>query len=99
MSDLLNPAQHEQIAQIFKLLGDSGRLNIVLACMESPKAVCCLAEMAGMSQSLASHHLRSLRDIRILKSERQGKQILYSLDDEHIRHMLTDIIVHVKEDY
>ena len=99
MSNSLNQTQHEQVAQIFKLLGDSGRLHIVLACMESPKAVCCLAEMTCMSQSLASHHLRSLKDARILKSERQGKQVLYSLDDEHIRHMLTGIIVHVKEDH
>jgi len=99
VTERLTKQQHQQLVQIFKLLGEGGRLSIVLACINTPKAVCCLAEEAGMSQSLASHHLQSLKKARILKSERQGKQIIYSLDDEHIRHILTDMIVHVKEEH
>ncbi len=92
-----NDKHHEQLAQIFKLLGDAGRLRIVLACMDKPQPVCYLAKTASMSQSLTSHHLKNLRDARILKSERKGKQVLYSLDDEHIKSMLTDMTSHVQE--
>ena len=93
----LNDSEHASLAKIFKLLGDEGRLKMVLACMNEPRAVCCLSEIAGLSQSLTSHHLRALKDMRILKSRRQGRQIFYELDDDHIRCVLQDMIIHVRE--
>ena len=86
-----------RLARIFQLLGDSKRLQLVIACLVEPQSVCCLSQLAGMSQPLTSHHLRSLREARILKSSRRGKQVLYELDDHHIRHVILDLASHVKE--
>jgi len=86
-----------RLAKIFQLLGDSKRLQLVIACLEQPQSVCCLADISGMSQPLTSHHLRSLREAKILKSSRRGKQVLYELDDHHIRHVILDLANHVQE--
>ena len=87
-----------RLASLFRLLGDEGRLQLVMACLDGPQPVCCLSEIAGMSQPLTSHHLRGLREARILKSSRKGKQMLYELDDHHIRHVVLDLANHVLED-
>ncbi|CAM3860937.1 ArsR/SmtB family transcription factor [Parendozoicomonas haliclonae] len=93
----VNDQEMTALSKIFKVLGDEGRLRMVVACMEEPRAVCCLAELAGLSQSLTSHHLRALREMRILRSTRKGRQMFYELDDDHIRHVLQDLIVHIRE--
>ena len=93
----LNNEQHNRLAAIFRLLGDEGRLKLVLACIDTPQPVAKLAEIAAMSQPLTSHHLRQLREARILKSARRGKQVLYELSDYHIRHVLLDLATHVLE--
>jgi len=88
----------EAAAKIFALLGDAGRLQLVLRCMEKPQTVGELAEASGMSQSLTSHHLRQLRDQRILASERNGRHIFYQIDDEHISRVVRDVFAHVTHD-
>ncbi|MCC9625980.1 metalloregulator ArsR/SmtB family transcription factor [Thalassospira sp. MA62] len=85
----------EAAAKIFALLGDAGRLQLVLRCMEKPQTVSELAEAANMSQSLCSHHLRHLRDQRILASERQGRHIFYHINDDHISRVVCDTFAHV----
>ena len=87
----------KRVAKIFYLLGDTKRLQLVVACLDEPQSVCCLAEISGMSQPLTSHHLRSLREARVLKSKRKGKQVFYELDDHHIRHVVLDLASHVQE--
>lgn len=86
-----------RLARVFQLLGDPKRLQLVIACLVEPQPVCCLSEISGMSQPLTSHHLRCLREARILKSTRKGKQVLYELDDHHIRHVILDLASHVQE--
>ncbi len=86
-----------EMAEMFRLMGDATRLRIILACREKPAFVNELAERLGSSQSLISHHLRLLRAARILKAERHGKQVFYSLADEHIRSMIADMVHHVGE--
>lgn len=93
----LSDGDRVRLAKIFQLLGDTKRLQLVIACLEEPQPVCCLSEISGMSQPLTSHHLRSLREARILKSTRKGKQVLYELDDHHIRHVILDLASHVQE--
>ena len=92
----LEEEQMARLAKIFQLLGDPKRLQLVLACLEEPQPVCCLSDISGMSQPLTSHHLRSLREARILKSSRKGKQVFYEQDDHHIRHVILDLATHVK---
>lgn len=86
-----------QLADLFHLLGDPTRLRIVLACVEAPIAVSDIATALQLSSSLVSHHLRLLRAARIVKSERQGKQVFYSAADAHISGVLHDMLEHIAE--
>ena len=71
------------------LFGDS--------CLRKPLAVSDIAEKLGLSVSLVSHHLRLLKGARLVRAERQGKQIFYEADDAHVRCMVEDMVVHVGE--
>ncbi|WP_448218731.1 ArsR/SmtB family transcription factor [Endozoicomonas sp. 2B-B] len=93
----MSSEQLARLASLFRLLGDEGRLKLVMACIDEPQPVCCLSEISGMSQPLTSHHLKGLREARILKSSRRGKQVFYELDDHHIRHVVLDLANHVME--
>lgn len=86
-----------QLADLFHLLGDSTRLRIVLACVATPIAVSDIAAALQLSSSLVSHHLRLLRAARIVKSERQGKQVFYTAADKHISGVLADMLEHIAE--
>ena len=86
-----------ELAEMFRILGEPSRLRIVLACLDTPVCVSDLAARARLSVSLASHHLRLLRATRILRAERQGKQVFYAVADEHVRCTLMDMIAHVAE--
>ncbi len=88
-----------ELAEIFHLLGDASRLRIVYACLAGPVSAGVLASGLGLSPSLVSHHLRLLKAARILTSERRGRQIFYSALDDHIRDMLRDMVIHIKEDH
>ena len=85
------------LADLFRLLGDASRLRIVVSCLRTPLAVSEIAERLGLSVSLVSHHLRLLKGARLVRAERQGKQVFYGADDEHVRRMVEDMITHVAE--
>ena len=86
-----------QLADLFHLLGDPTRLRIVLSCLAAPIAVGDIASGLQLSSSLVSHHLRLLRAARIVKAERQGKQVFYSAADAHISGVLADLLEHIAE--
>lgn len=86
-----------ELADLFHLLGDSTRLRIVLACLDKPIAVNDIAGKLELSNSLVSHHLRLLRAARIVKADRQGKQIFYAAADQHISGVLADMLEHIAE--
>ena len=86
-----------QLADLFHLLGDPTRLRIVLSCLPAPIAVGDIASHLQLSSSLVSHHLRLLRAARIVKSERQGKQVFYTAADAHISGVLADMLEHIAE--
>lgn len=87
----------EQLSDIFSLLGDATRLRIVLSCMDEPITVTQIAKTLNVSTSLISHHLRLLRAARLIKAERQGKQIFCNVADEHIRLILRNMLEHIAE--
>ena len=87
----------DQLADLFHLLGDPTRLRIVLACLPAPIAVGDIAAALQLSSSLVSHHLRLLRAARIVKSERQGKQVFYTTADAHITGVLAEMLEHIAE--
>ncbi|MFD1555521.1 ArsR/SmtB family transcription factor [Paraburkholderia silviterrae] len=85
------------LADLFRLLGDPTRLRIVLACVHSRRAVGAIADALGLSPSLVSHHLRLLRAARVVRAEREGKQVFYAAADAHISAMLAGMLEHVAE--
>jgi DNA-binding transcriptional ArsR family regulator len=87
----------DQLADLFHLLGDPTRLRIVLACLAQPTAVGEIAATLALSSSLVSHHLRLLRAARIVKAERQGKQVFYAAADAHISTLLATMFEHIAE--
>jgi DNA-binding transcriptional ArsR family regulator len=89
--------QVDELADLFHLLGDPTRLRIVLACLAQPIAVGDIAGALNLSSSLVSHHLRLLRAARIVKAERQGKQMFYAAADAHISSLLSNMFEHIAE--
>lgn len=96
MSGLTQDQTHE-LAEIFRLLGDPTRLGIALAVAREARPVGEVAEALGLSSSLVSHHLRLLRAARLVRAERQGKQVFYELADHHVRDVIEDMADHVRE--
>ena len=97
---MTNPAADgpvSELADLFRLLGDPTRLRIVLSCAEGPVAVHDIAARHELSSSLVSHHLRLLRAARIVKADRQGKQVFYAAADHHISGVLADMLEHIAE--
>lgn len=85
------------LADLFRLLGDPTRLRIVVACLRTPRAVSDIADRLGLSVSLVSHHLRLLKGARLVRAERQGRQVYYGADDLHVRRMVEDMVTHIAE--
>jgi len=86
-----------ELAEIFRLMGDPSRLRIILACLKQPICVSDIAAQTKLSPSLVSHHLRLLRSARVMRAERQGRQVFYVAADHHIRSVITDMVAHVRE--
>ncbi len=86
-----------ELADMFRLLGDTTRLRIVLACLDEPISVGDIAGQLELSPSLVSHHLRLLRAARVVKAERQGKQVFYAAADQHVSGVLADMLAHIAE--
>ncbi len=86
-----------QLAEMFRLMGDPTRLRIIFACLSGPRAAGVIATGLELSPSLVSHHLRLLRAARVLRGRRRGKQIFYSLADEHISRVIADMLEHATE--
>jgi DNA-binding transcriptional ArsR family regulator len=86
-----------ELADLFKLFGDSTRISILWALSESEMCVCDLCALLKMKQPAVSHQLKNLKQSRIIKARRDGKVIYYSLDDEHIRDLLNFGMHHIQE--
>ena len=86
-----------EVADLFKLFGDSTRLGILWALSESEMCVCDLCALLKMKQPAVSHQLKNLKQSRIVKARRDGKIVYYSLDDEHIRELLNLGMEHIQE--
>jgi DNA-binding transcriptional ArsR family regulator len=83
------------LAETFKALSDPTRIRIVSLLIGSELCVCDLAAALGMSQSAVSHQLRILRDRRLVRWRRDGRQVFYALDDEHVAHLYRRSLEHV----
>ena len=86
----------QALAEFFKIFGDATRIRILQTLLEGERNVGDLADVLEMSQSAVSHQLRVLRQNDLVKYRKEGKTVLYSLDDEHIRMVLEQGMTHLR---
>ena len=85
------------LAEIFKVFGDSTRIKILYVLFESEMCVCDIAQLLNMNQSAISHQLKILKQSRLVKSRREGKAVFYSLADGHARTIINQGLEHIEE--
>ena len=86
------------LAELFKVFGDSTRIRILFVLFEAEVCVCDLAQALNMTQSAISHQLKILKQNKLVKSRREGKSIFYSLADDHVRTIISMGRDHIEED-
>ncbi len=91
----LDDLQAQHIAELFSVLGDTSRVKIIAALLNGPMNVQALADVVGISPSAISHHMRSLRQMHLVRSQKQGRQVFYSLDDQHVEELFKRGMDHV----
>lgn len=79
------PRELQSLSDLFSVISDPTRLRIVSALATGPLCVCDLSATVGTSESATSHHLRLMRDRGIVRAEKEGRLVYYSLDDDHVR--------------
>ena len=85
------------LSDFFKVLGDSTRLGILFAIDGAPMCVCDIAEVLGMTKSAVSHQLKVLRQNRLVKYQKVGKNVFYELSDDHVRDIIEKALEHIEE--
>ena len=85
------------LAEFFKVFGDSTRIKILYALFEAELCVCDIAQLLGLTQSAVSHQLRVLKASRLVKPRKDGKTVFYSLADDHVRTLIAQGMEHIEE--
>lgn len=93
------PAEEElyDLAELFKVFGDSTRIRILFVLFEAEVCVCDLAEVLHMTQSAISHQLKILKQAKLVSARREGKSVFYALADEHVRTIIAMGREHIEE--
>ncbi|MDD6735668.1 MAG: metalloregulator ArsR/SmtB family transcription factor [Clostridiales bacterium] len=86
-----------QLTDVFKVFGDTTRIKIMWNLFDNEICVADIAEKTGMSQSAISHQLRLLKQARLIKARRDGKNTFYSLNDEHVKRIIEQVMIHISE--
>lgn len=86
------------LADFFKVFGDTTRVSILCALFKSEMCVCDIAALLGMTKSAISHQLRVLKQSKLIKNRRDGKVVYYSLDDDHVKNIFEQGLSHVEEE-
>ena len=87
----------DEVSNLFKIMGDKTRCNILCALSQNELCVCALTVLLNMSTSAISHQLRVLREAKLVRSRREGKNVYYSLDDDHVKDILKTAAEHITE--
>ena len=85
------------MAEMFKVLADPTRLQLVLALSNEELCVCDLTALTHVTASAISHQLRVLRNMKLVKYRKEGKMVFYSLDDDHVKNLIDDALEHIAE--
>jgi DNA-binding transcriptional ArsR family regulator len=94
---ILNEHIGAHVAELFRAFSDTSRVRIMSALLDGEKNVSALAELVGISESAVSHHMRGLRQMRLVTARRNGKEVYYRIEDEHIITLLQQGIRHITE--
>ena len=86
-----------RLSEVFKVFGDGTRIKILWTLFDNEKCVYDVAEEISMTQSAVSHQLRVLKEARLIKARREGKNTFYSLDDEHVKRIIEQVMIHINE--
>jgi DNA-binding transcriptional ArsR family regulator len=87
-----------RVAELFRAFSDTSRVRILSGIVAREMNISALAESVGVTESAVSHHMRGLRQMRLVRSRREGKEIHYSVDDPHIIALFLEGVRHVQED-
>ncbi len=103
ISEVKNTMPQEEmlydLAELFKVFGDTTRIKILYALFSKEMCVCDIADLLGMTHSAISHQLRVLKQARLVKFRKEGKVVYYSLDDEHVSQIFDCGLHHIEEIY
>ncbi len=88
----ISEAQSQQAAELFKALGDATRVKLLYYLLHNELCVCDLTVLVGASQSAVSHQLRILRNLHIVYGRKEGKQVIYSICNDHVRRLLEEAL-------
>ncbi len=86
------------VAELFRAFSDTSRVLILCELLDGEKNISALAGLVGVSQSAVSHHMRGLRQMRLVTSRREGKEVYYRLDDPHLVTLFKQGIAHVQDE-
>ena len=94
---ILDEHSAAHVAELFRAFSDTSRVRILSVIVEQEANISQLAELVGVTESAVSHHMRGLRQMRLVKSRRDGKEVYYSVDDPHIIALFQQGVRHVQE--
>ena len=97
-SSILDEHVAAHVAELFRAFSDTSRVRILSAIVEQEMNISALAKLVGVTESAVSHHMRGLRQMRLVKSRRDGKEVYYSVDDPNIIGLFQQGVRHVQEE-
>ena len=97
MKRKLTESKLYDVAELFKVFGDSTRIRILYCLFEKERSVTDISKTLNMNQSAISHQLKLLKNSKLIKNRRNGKTIYYSLDDDHVHNIINQGIEHIEE--
>lgn len=97
-AQMIDDAELYDLADFFKVLGDSTRVKIMSALDAQELCVCDLASLLNMTKSAISHQLRALKQANLVKFRREGKEVYYTLSDDHVRDIFEKGLEHIREE-
>ena len=95
LATIIDDIRAADMAELFSAFSDPSRVKIISALSEGEMNVSAIAEIVDLSESATSHHLRSLRQMRLVRGRKQGRQVFYNLDDDHIEKLFRLGLEHV----
>jgi DNA-binding transcriptional ArsR family regulator len=96
LSPILDEHTAAHVAELFRSFSDTSRVRILSAIIEKEVNISALAGMVGVTESAVSHHMRGLRQMRLVQARREGKEVYYSIVDPHITALLQQGIAHIR---